>query len=102
MALALGRIAEEEVGVNLHLVSKRLNGGQCGLLFTNQAPTDVIEWDKLAFFCVFFPLIHLFYPLDFLMSTVSRISLDRVLWLQRQLSYPLDLFLSSLTLPNLS
>jgi len=43
MALALGRIAQEEYKENLHRVSKYLNG-QCGLLFTNQAVDDVVRY----------------------------------------------------------
>lgn len=44
MALALGRIAQEEYKEDLHRVSKFLNG-QCGLLFTNQPITDVMKYD---------------------------------------------------------
>jgi len=45
MALALGRIAQEEYKENLHRVSKFLTG-QCGLLFTNQPVDDVVRFFK--------------------------------------------------------
>jgi len=45
MALALGRIAQEEYKDSLHKVSKYLNG-QCGLLFTNRANDEVIRYFK--------------------------------------------------------
>jgi len=45
MAIALGRIAQEEYKEDLHRVSKFLNG-QCGLLFTNQPVDDVVRYFK--------------------------------------------------------
>jgi len=45
MALALGRIPQEEYKDGLHRVSKSLNS-QCGLLFTNKPVEDVIKYFK--------------------------------------------------------
>ena len=42
MALALGRTASEEVGENMHLVSKKLSGTR-GILFTNASKEEILE-----------------------------------------------------------
>lgn len=43
MTLGLGRKKEDEVEDSLHHISSRLKG-QCGLLFTNESPADVIRY----------------------------------------------------------
>ncbi|CAG0915234.1 unnamed protein product [Notodromas monacha] len=43
MAIALGRTAEEEQADGLHKLSKALRG-QCGLMFTNSAKDDVVDF----------------------------------------------------------
>uniref|UniRef100_R4G5E5 Ribosome assembly factor mrt4 n=2 Tax=Rhodnius prolixus TaxID=13249 RepID=R4G5E5_RHOPR len=43
MTLGLGRKKEDEVEDSLHHISSRLKG-QCGLLFTNESPADVISY----------------------------------------------------------
>jgi len=48
MALALGRLRQDEFRENLHLLSKRLVG-QCGLLFTNVDESEVLSY--FADFC---------------------------------------------------
>jgi mRNA turnover protein 4 len=44
LQLALGRNSEEEYGDNLRHMSKLVEGGSVGLLFTNQSTSDVEEY----------------------------------------------------------
>eukprot|EP01135_Chromosphaera_perkinsii_P002496 Nk52_evm12s224 gene=Nk52_evmTU12s224 len=44
MCVALGRSEEEEVKEGLHLVAKKVRGNNVGLLATDSAPEEVVEW----------------------------------------------------------